>query len=49
MLEVRGLSLLYGKAQILFGVDLEVRQGELVCLVGPNGRGRPAFSGPYPA
>ncbi|BDG16368.1 MULTISPECIES: ABC transporter ATP-binding protein [Thermus] len=40
MLEVRGLSLLYGKAQILFGVDLEVRQGELVCLVGPNGAGK---------
>jgi len=43
MLEVRGLSLLYGKAQILFGVDLEVRQGELVCLVGPNGAGKTSF------
>jgi len=43
MLEVRGLSLLYGKAQILFGLDLEVRQGELVCLVGPNGAGKTSF------
>ncbi|MCS7219224.1 MAG: ABC transporter ATP-binding protein [Thermus sp.] len=43
MLEVRGLSLLYGKAQILFGVDLEVREGELVCLVGPNGAGKTSF------
>ncbi len=43
MLEVRGLSLLYGKAQILFGVDLEVRPGELVCLVGPNGAGKTSF------
>ncbi|RDI94992.1 ABC transporter ATP-binding protein [Meiothermus sp. QL-1] len=43
MLEVKGLSLLYGKAQILFGVDLEVREGELVCLVGPNGAGKTSF------
>lgn len=43
MLEVRGLSLLYDKAQILFGVDLEVRQGEMVCLVGPNGAGKTSF------
>lgn len=40
MLEVRNLSLLYGKAQILFGVDLSVGEGELVCLVGPNGAGK---------
>ncbi len=43
MLEVRGLSVAYGKAQILFGLDLEVREGEIVALVGPNGAGKTTF------
>jgi ABC-type branched-subunit amino acid transport system ATPase component/ABC-type branched-subunit amino acid transport system permease subunit len=30
----------YGPVQILFGVDLEVRQGEIVALLGTNGAGK---------
>ena len=30
----------YGKAQILFGMSLEVRQGEVVVLLGRNGAGK---------
>ncbi|MBI3687528.1 MAG: ABC transporter ATP-binding protein [Actinobacteria bacterium] len=40
MLEVRGLSAWYGEAQVLHGVDLDVRRGEVVTLVGRNGAGK---------
>ena len=40
MLEVRGLNAFYGKSQILRGVRLDVRQGEIVSLLGRNGVGR---------
>ncbi|TBH21524.1 ABC transporter ATP-binding protein [Thermus thermamylovorans] len=39
-LGVEGLETGYGKAQVLFGVDLEVREGELVALLGTNGAGK---------
>jgi branched-chain amino acid transport system ATP-binding protein len=40
MLEVRGLSAYYGQAQALRDVKFEVRQGELITLVGRNGAGK---------
>jgi branched-chain amino acid transport system ATP-binding protein len=40
MLEVRGLEAGYGRARVLFGVDLEVRAGEVVALLGRNGAGK---------
>ncbi|GMU73024.1 MAG: ABC transporter ATP-binding protein [Burkholderiales bacterium] len=40
LLEVRGLAAWYGAAQILFGVDLQVRRGEVVALMGRNGAGK---------
>jgi len=40
MLSVKGLAGGYGRAQVLFDVDLEVRQGEVVCLLGRNGMGK---------
>jgi branched-chain amino acid transport system ATP-binding protein len=40
MLRVEGLSTSYGQSQVLFGVDLEVRQGEVVTLIGRNGMGK---------
>ncbi len=40
MLEVRGLSVSYGPVQALAGVSLEVREGEIVALVGANGAGK---------
>jgi len=39
-LEVRGLRAGYGRAQVLFDVDLEVEGGEVVALLGRNGAGK---------
>jgi branched-chain amino acid transport system ATP-binding protein len=40
MLEVRGLVAGYGDAQVLFGVDLVIADGEVVTLMGRNGMGK---------
>jgi branched-chain amino acid transport system ATP-binding protein len=40
MLEVRGLQVSYGAAPALRGVSLDVRAGEMLCVVGPNGAGK---------
>jgi len=40
MLEVRKLEAWYGESHVLHGVDLEVRKGELITLVGRNGAGK---------
>jgi ABC-2 type transport system ATP-binding protein len=39
-LSVSGLQKTYGSVRALVGVDLEVRDGELVGLLGPNGAGK---------
>ena len=40
MLAVRGLQAAYGASQVLFGVDFDVRAGEVVTLLGRNGMGK---------
>jgi branched-chain amino acid transport system ATP-binding protein len=40
MLEVRDLEVTYGAAPALRRVSLDVRSGELLCVVGPNGAGK---------
>jgi branched-chain amino acid transport system ATP-binding protein len=40
MLQVEGLETSYGQSQVLFGVGLEVRRGEVVTLLGRNGMGK---------
>jgi branched-chain amino acid transport system ATP-binding protein len=40
MLEVRSVSARYGKHQALAGIDLDVRQGEIVVILGANGAGK---------
>jgi branched-chain amino acid transport system ATP-binding protein len=52
MLEIRGLSKHFGGLTAVAGLELEVRQGEVVSLIGPNGAGKTTvfnlISGLYP-
>ncbi len=40
LLEAKGLAAWYGAAQILYDVNLEVKRGEVVALMGRNGAGK---------
>ena len=40
LLELQGLTVHYGKALAIDGLDLHVDAGELVCVLGPNGAGK---------
>ncbi|UYK41591.1 amino acid ABC transporter ATP-binding protein [Microbacterium terricola] len=40
MLTVRGLRKSYGEHEVLRGIDLDVRRGEVVVLIGPSGSGK---------
>jgi branched-chain amino acid transport system ATP-binding protein len=40
MLEVRGVDVYHGDLQALWGVSLDVVEGEVVALIGPNGAGK---------
>jgi branched-chain amino acid transport system ATP-binding protein len=43
LLSVSGLESCYGRIKALKGIDLEVRRGETVALVGANGAGKTTF------
>jgi len=40
VIQVRNLDFSYGKVQVLFGIDLDVRRGETLALLGTNGAGK---------
>ncbi len=40
MLEIRGLSTSYGSIKALKGVDLDVEEGAIACILGANGAGK---------
>jgi len=40
ILEVRGLKVSYGAIRALLGVDILVKSGEIVCVIGANGAGK---------
>ena len=40
LLAVRGLRASYGKIEALKGIDIEIRRGEIVTLIGANGAGK---------
>lgn len=52
MLETKGLTLHYGGSQILYGIDMVARAGEVTCIMGTNGVGKTslfkAISGWHP-
>lgn len=45
LLEVRGLTAGFGAGPVLFGVDLSVRDGQLLALIGANGAGKSTLLG----
>jgi len=40
LLEVKNLEVHYGGIRAVKGIDLEINEGELVCLIGANGAGK---------
>ncbi len=40
LLEVKGLEVNYGGIRAVKGIDLDIAEGELVCLIGANGAGK---------
>ena len=52
MLKIEGLTLHYGGSQILYGIDMEARAGEVTCIMGTNGVGKTsllkALAGTHP-
>ena len=43
LLEAAGVTAFYGDFQALFGIDLDVAEGETVALIGANGAGKSTF------
>ena len=43
MLTINSLESGYGKIKALFGIDLEIKKGEIVALIGANGAGKTTF------
>lgn len=40
MLKLRNIHAGYGRSEVLFGINLDVAEGEVVSMVGPNGAGK---------
>ena len=40
LLDIRGLEAGYGKINVLHGVNMTIKPGEVVALLGPNGAGK---------
>ncbi|MEV0644282.1 amino acid ABC transporter ATP-binding protein [Phytomonospora sp. NPDC050363] len=40
MVSIRGLHKSFGDLQVLKGIDVEVKAGEVVCVIGPSGSGK---------
>jgi polar amino acid transport system ATP-binding protein len=43
MVSARGVCKAFGRLEVLKGIDLTVRRGEVLCLIGPSGSGKSTF------
>ena len=42
-IKVAGLKKSFGSNHVLKGIDIEVKSGEVVCVIGPSGSGKSTF------
>jgi branched-chain amino acid transport system ATP-binding protein len=40
ILDIQNLEVAYGAVQVLWGISLSVKKGQVVCIIGPNGAGK---------
>jgi ABC-type phosphate/phosphonate transport system ATPase subunit len=40
MIEIQGIRKSFGKVEVLKGIDLSIRSGEIISVVGPSGAGK---------
>ena len=40
LISIRGLKKAYGTFNVLHGIDLDIAEGEVVCVIGPSGSGK---------
>jgi polar amino acid transport system ATP-binding protein len=43
MVQAEGVRKRYGRVEVLQGIDLEVRKGAVMCIIGPSGSGKSTF------
>jgi polar amino acid transport system ATP-binding protein len=43
MVRAEGVRKRFGRIEVLCGIDLEVRKGEVLCIIGPSGSGKSTF------
>ncbi|MBN1414900.1 MAG: ABC transporter ATP-binding protein [Bacteroidales bacterium] len=43
MIETRNITMFFGELQVLKGIDVSIKKGEIVTLVGPSGAGKTTF------
>ena len=40
MIQIRNLHKSFGNLEVIKGIDLHIRKGEVVCIIGPSGSGK---------
>lgn len=43
MIEIKNIHKKFGKNEVLKGIDLDVKKGEVISIIGPSGTGKSTF------